>query len=95
VLRFGGRTRWYSIDEMLRQSGVTMLKIPADVSCGRPMRYKAIPLAQLVAGLRALIRHPKSVRSRPGMRVQRFSERLPDGTLDAIVLYLKYKAAAP
>jgi cytochrome c1 len=45
-------------------------------------------------GLRALIRDPRSVRSWPKMQMPGFGpQALPDADLDAIVLYLQYKAA--
>jgi mono/diheme cytochrome c family protein len=58
---------------------------------GRPMNATVYMTDK---GLRALIRDPKSVRSWPQMKMNGFSSSLlSDAALDAIVDYLKYKAA--
>ena len=45
-------------------------------------------------GLRALIRDPKSVRTWPEQRMPGFDEaRLPEADLEAVVAYLRTKAA--
>ena len=45
------------------------------------------------AGLRALIRDPRAVRTWPGQRMVGFSKSdLPDSDLDALIAYLRAKA---
>ncbi len=58
---------------------------------GRPMN----PTEYLTEpGLRALIRNPKSVRTWPEQRMPGFDEAtLPEGDLDALIAYLRAKAA--
>lgn len=58
---------------------------------GRPMN----PTEYLTEpGLRALIRNPKSVRTWPEQRMPGFEEAtLPEGDLDALIAYLRAKAA--
>ena len=48
------------------------------------------------AGLRALIRNPKAVRTWPQQQMPAFdAQKLPDADLDAVIAYLAYMAAAP
>ena len=49
----GGESRQYSRDALLARPDVTNVDIPADIAYGRPMRFRAIPLAALLTGLRA------------------------------------------
>ena len=49
----GGETRSFSRDAMLARPDVTTVDIPADVAYGKPMRFRAIPLAALLAPFRA------------------------------------------
>ena len=49
----GGETRQFSRDALLARPDVTNVEIPADVAYGKPMRFRAIPLAALLAPFRA------------------------------------------
>jgi mono/diheme cytochrome c family protein len=49
----GGETRRFSRDALLARPDVTNVDIAVDVAYGKPMRFRAIPLAALLAGLRA------------------------------------------
>ena len=51
TIRIGGQTRTYSTGELLGRAGPRTIAISYDVSYRRPMRYRAIPLAELLAGL--------------------------------------------
>jgi mono/diheme cytochrome c family protein len=71
-----------------RFDGAGASKVGPDL--GRPMKVTAYMTER---GLRALIRDPQSVRSWPKMQMPGFGpQALPDADLDAIVLYLQYKA---
>ena len=71
-----------------RFDGAGASKVGPDL--GRPMNVTAYMTER---GLRALIRDPRSVRSWPQMKMPGFGpQALPDADLDAIVLYLQYKA---
>jgi mono/diheme cytochrome c family protein len=48
----GGETRHFSRDALLARPDVTDVAIPADIAYGKPMRFRAIRLAALLAGLR-------------------------------------------
>jgi mono/diheme cytochrome c family protein len=52
-IAIGGETRQFSRDALLARPDVTDVDIPADIAYGRPMRFRAIPLATLLAGFRA------------------------------------------
>jgi mono/diheme cytochrome c family protein len=47
-----GGTRRFSRDALLARPDLTAVDIPADIAYGKPMRFRAIPLAALLAGLR-------------------------------------------
>lgn len=47
-----GETRHFTRDALLARSDVTNVDIPADIAYGKPMRFRAIPLAALLAALR-------------------------------------------
>lgn len=47
----GGETRQYSRDALLARPDVTTIEIAADIAYGKPMRFRAVPLAALLAGL--------------------------------------------
>src|SRR3954452_9298203 len=47
----GGETRHFGRDALLVRPDVADIEIANDVSYGRPMRYRAVPLAPLLAGL--------------------------------------------
>lgn len=48
-----GVTRKFSRDALLARPDVTEVEIPADIAYGKPMRFRAVPLAALLSGLRA------------------------------------------
>lgn len=48
----GGETRRFSSDALLKRPDATTIDIPADVAYGKPMRFRAIPLAALIAAFR-------------------------------------------
>jgi mono/diheme cytochrome c family protein len=47
----GGETRQFSRDALLARPDATDIDIPADVAYGKPMRFRAVPLAALLTGL--------------------------------------------
>jgi mono/diheme cytochrome c family protein len=53
TVTIGGETRTYSRDALLARPDVTNVDVPADIAYGKPMRFRAIPLAALLTGLRA------------------------------------------
>lgn len=48
----GGETRQFSRDALLARSDATVVDIPSDIAYGQPMRFRAIPLAALLAPFR-------------------------------------------
>ena len=52
TIAFGDETRIYSRDALLARPEVANVDIPADIAYGRPMRFRAIPLAALLAPFR-------------------------------------------
>jgi mono/diheme cytochrome c family protein len=50
-IAIGGQSRQFGRDELLRRPDVTRATIASDVSYGKAMNYRAIPLAALLAGL--------------------------------------------
>ena len=48
-----GETRRFTRDALLARPDVSSVEIAADVAYGKPMRFRAIPLAALLTGLRA------------------------------------------
>jgi mono/diheme cytochrome c family protein len=48
----GGETRQFSRDALLARSDATVVDIPSDIAYGKPMRFRAIPLAALLAPFR-------------------------------------------
>jgi mono/diheme cytochrome c family protein len=50
ILEFGGTTLSLGRDALLANPAATTIEIPQDPSYGRPMRYRALPLAVLLAG---------------------------------------------
>jgi hypothetical protein len=51
-LELGGTSRNLGRDALLANPAATTIQIPQDPSYGRPMRYRALPLATLLAGNR-------------------------------------------
>ena len=51
-LELNGQTRHFSTAELLANPGTHTLDVPRDPSYGRSMRYLAIPLLELMSGLR-------------------------------------------
>lgn len=51
ALRFGSTVRAYATAELLARPDVATIAIPADVSYRRAVRYRAVPLRNLLAGL--------------------------------------------
>ena len=51
LIELGGERRAYSAAELLANPATKTIEIPQDVSYGRPMRYQAIPLLDLMRGL--------------------------------------------
>jgi mono/diheme cytochrome c family protein len=49
---FDGETRSFTRDTLLARPDATEVDIPADIAYGKPMRFRAIPLAALLAGTR-------------------------------------------
>jgi mono/diheme cytochrome c family protein len=49
----GGETRHFARDALLARPDITIVEIANDVAYGRAMRFRAIPLAVLLAGLTA------------------------------------------
>jgi hypothetical protein len=49
----GGETRHFARDALLARSDATSVEIADDVAYGRAMRFRAVPLAALLAGLSA------------------------------------------
>jgi mono/diheme cytochrome c family protein len=49
AITIGGETRQFSRDALLARPDVTNVDIPADIAYGKPMRFRAIPLAALLA----------------------------------------------
>lgn len=47
----GGETRQFARDALLARTDATDVEIPADIAYGKPMRFRAVPLAALLAGL--------------------------------------------
>jgi mono/diheme cytochrome c family protein len=45
-------TRRFSRDALLARPDLTAIDIPADIAYGKPMRFRAVPLAALLTGLR-------------------------------------------
>jgi mono/diheme cytochrome c family protein len=52
LIEMGGASRSFSRDELLHHPAATEIAIPRDPSYQRPMRYRAVPLATLLAGTR-------------------------------------------
>lgn len=52
ILEFGGASQSLGRDALLASPAATTIEIPQDPSYGRPMRYRALPLATLLAGNR-------------------------------------------
>jgi mono/diheme cytochrome c family protein len=46
-----GQSRQFGRDELLRRSDVTDVAVSSDVAYGKPMSYRAVPLAALLVGL--------------------------------------------
>ncbi|MGE3989697.1 c-type cytochrome [Pseudorhodoplanes sp.] len=53
TVAIGGETRTFSRDALLARPDVSDVDIPADIAYGRPMRFRAVPLATLLAPFRA------------------------------------------
>jgi mono/diheme cytochrome c family protein len=53
TITIGDETRAFSRDALLARPDVTDVDIPSDIAYGKPMRFRAIPLAQLLAPFRA------------------------------------------
>ncbi|HET6275703.1 MAG TPA: cytochrome c [Candidatus Cybelea sp.] len=51
VLRFGNQTGTFSAAELLQRPDLSTLTIPFDVSYGRAMQYRAVPLRALLSAL--------------------------------------------
>jgi mono/diheme cytochrome c family protein len=51
-ITIGGETRTFSRDTLLARPDVTDIDIPADIAYGKPMQFRAIPLAALLAPFR-------------------------------------------
>jgi mono/diheme cytochrome c family protein len=49
----GDETRTFSRDALLARPDLTDVDIPADIAYGKPMRFRAVPLAALLAPFRA------------------------------------------
>ena len=47
----GGQTRQFGRDELLRRPDVARVDVANDISYGKAMSYRAVPLAALLAGL--------------------------------------------
>ena len=47
----GGETRHFTRDALLARPDVAGVEVPNDVAYGKPMRFRAVPLAALLAGL--------------------------------------------
>lgn len=48
----GGETRKFSRDALLARPDAQNIEIPADIAYGKAMRFRAVPLAELLKGLR-------------------------------------------
>jgi mono/diheme cytochrome c family protein len=53
AVTIGDDSRTFSRDALLARPDVTEVEIPADIAYGKPMRFRAIPLAALLAPFRA------------------------------------------
>ena len=79
TLSFGPETRRFTAAQLLRRPDAMELTIPADVSYGRPMKYRAVPLLPLL-------------RVRPAFDT--IEARAADGFVSQIPLALVEKSAA-
>src|SRR5512133_2179822 len=53
TLSIGPDTRQFTAAQLLARSDAAELSVPADVSYGRPMKYRAVPLLPLLGGVSA------------------------------------------
>jgi len=53
TLSIGPVTRQFTAAQLLARADATELSVPADVSYGRPMKYRAVPLLPLLGGVAA------------------------------------------
>lgn len=79
TLSIGAETRRFTAAQLLARRDATELTIPADVSYGRPMKYRAVPLLPLVSA---------------GAAFDTMEARSADGFVSQIPLALVQKAAA-
>jgi len=72
LIELGGEKRQFSTAELLGNPATKTIEIARDVSYGRPMRYRAIPLLDLLRGLPTDTMHTLEARANDG-----FASQLP------------------
>jgi hypothetical protein len=72
LIDLGGERRQFSATELLGNPATKTIEIARDASYGRPMRYQAIPLLDLLRGLPTDTMHTLEARANDG-----FASQLP------------------
>jgi len=72
LIELGGEKRQFSTAELFGNPATKTIEIARDVSYGRPMRYRAIPLLDLLRGLPTDTMHTLEARANDG-----FASQLP------------------